>query len=223
MAHLIIEKWNKDNEGKSFALDEKVKRVGKPSLQGNPDIQINDPWVSRQHIEIFYEQGNFFVRDTYSKNGTQIDGQLMKPGHLYPLSHDSIIGLAIISGKPRILLRFWDSEDTTMANIPCIEKNVAVSWMNLDEACKQISVDGRTLDLSKKEYSLVCFLCRNKGKYCSKDEIIEVVWSEVKDPGAVSDAAVETLIHRIREKVEPNPVSPQRIISKKGFGYMLLG
>jgi DNA-binding response OmpR family regulator len=157
-----------------------------------------------------------------SDNGTQINGQPIESGKQYPLKHGQTLGLAIIAGKPRVTLRFWDSDDTTMAGISAGNEINAADWLRIDENSKQVWIDGSLLDLSKKEYKLVCYLCRNNGKFCSKDSIIEEVWSEVKDPGAVSDAAIETLIHRLREKVEPNPSSPKRIISRKGFGYMLL-
>jgi DNA-binding response OmpR family regulator len=48
------------------------------------------------------------------------------------------------------------------------------------------------------------------------------VWPESKDPSAISDATIDQLIHRLREKVEPEPARPSRIISKKAFGYMLV-
>ena len=65
------------------------------------------------------------------------------------------------------------------------------------------------------------FLRSNAGQVCSRDEIIKAVWPESQDPAAISDATVDQLIHRLREKVEPEPARPARIISKVGFGYML--
>ena len=46
--------------------------------------------------------------------------------------------------------------------------------------------------------------------------------SDVQDPGAVSDATIDQLVHRLREKVEKVPSKPARIVSKKGFGYLLV-
>ncbi len=66
------------------------------------------------------------------------------------------------------------------------------------------------------------FLYKNAGNICSRDEIIEAAWPESKDPSAISDATIDQLIHRLREKVEPEPAKPSRIISKKAFGYMLV-
>ena len=42
--------------------------------------------------------------------------------------------------------------------------------------------------------------------------------------GMLVDSSVVVLenIHRLREKVEPEPAKPSRIISKKAFGYMLV-
>ena len=76
--------------------------------------------------------------------------------------------------------------------------------------------------LSKKEYDLLLFLYRNAGAMCSRDDIIEAVWPDTLDPSGISDATIDQLVHRLREKVELEPSKPSRIISKKAFGYMLV-
>lgn len=222
MAYIVVEKWDKENEGKQFALGQNLTLIGRPSSTNHPDIPINDLWVSRSHIEISNNQGNFEVRDVGSDNGTQINGQAIESGKVYPLEHNFTIGLAILAGKPRIILRFWDSEDITMAGSSEFCNINPVNWLKIDEDRKEVWVDGRLISVSKKEYCLIHYLYRKAGRKCSKDEIIAEVWTEVIDPGAVSDAAVETLIHRLRHKVEPDPANPKRLISRKGFGYMLL-
>jgi DNA-binding response OmpR family regulator len=97
-----------------------------------------------------------------------------------------------------------------------------VTWLKVDDKKKEVSIDGKPKKLSRKEYELLSFLYRNAGDVCSRDRIIEAVWSESKDPSAISDATIDQLIHRLREKVEPDTTNPTRIISKKAFGYMLI-
>jgi DNA-binding response OmpR family regulator len=94
--------------------------------------------------------------------------------------------------------------------------------LQVDEGKKEAVVDGKQKKLSKKEYDLLVLLYRNTGNICSRDEIIEAVWPESRDTSAISDATIDQLIHRLREKVEPEPARPSRIVSKKAFGYMLV-
>ena len=126
-----------------------------------------------------------------------------------------------------IALLFKETESTNIiAKKPgstiAWDKAATVSWLKIDEKKKEIWVDGRQVRLSRKEYDLIVFLSSNAGKICSRDEIISSVWPESKDPAAISDATIDQLIHRLREKVEPKPARPVRIISKKAFGYMLV-
>jgi two-component system response regulator RegX3 len=97
-----------------------------------------------------------------------------------------------------------------------------IDWIKIDEGKREVLIDGKEKELSKKEYGLLLFLYRNAGNVCSRDEIIEAVWPESRDHSAISDATIDQLIHRLRVKVEPEPVNPSRIISKKAFGYMLV-
>ncbi len=124
-----------------------------------------------------------------------------------------------------VILVFKETESTniiTKKPAPAgTEEKSSITWLKIDERKKEVWVDGKQEKLSKKEYGLIFFLYNNAGKICSRDEIIEAVWPESKDPSAISDATIDQLIHRLREKVEPEPSRPVRIISKKAFGYMM--
>jgi len=120
-----------------------------------------------------------------------------------------------------VVLRFKESHVTTRAPAGEVDETRVVSWLRIDEEKKEVWVDGKLLFLSRKEYDLLSFLHRKAGKVCAKDEIINEVWPEVQDPGGISDATIDQLIYRLRGKIEPDLSGPRRIISKKGFGYML--
>jgi DNA-binding response OmpR family regulator len=123
------------------------------------------------------------------------------------------------------VLQFKESETTnimTRESAAAKSKAAAVAWLRIDERKKEVWVDARQKKISKKEYELILFLYKNAGNICSREEIIQAVWPESKDPSAISDATIDQLIHRLREKVEPEPAKPTRIVSKKAFGYMLV-
>ena len=221
MAFLMIEKGNGEDSGRVFSLGENRALIGRLTPESKPDIEIHDDYVSRNHAEISYHQGRLMLRDLGSTNGTEIDGERIESGKFYPLKDDSAIGLGIATGGARVVLRFKES-DATKPVPPQKAGEAGLSWLKIDQERKEVWVDGELLALPRKEFNLALLLYRRAGRVCSRDEIIAEVWPEVEDPGAVSDAAIDQLIHRLREKIEPDPSKPRRIISKKTFGYMLV-
>ncbi len=67
----------------------------------NCDLNINEPHVSREHIEIGQQDGRFYVIDLDSRNRTFVDGEPIISGELISLDSDTMIGLG-----NRTLLRF---------------------------------------------------------------------------------------------------------------------
>jgi len=224
MAYLIVEKGSNKDIGKRHPLGETAIIIGRASSGNNPGIAVHDDFVSRQHAEIAYEQYRYMLRDLGSTNGTQLDGRRLAPGNSLPLMHNSVIGLGINREEARVVLRFKESPTTSTARIDIneVERTEPVDWLRIDEKKREVYADGKVLSLSKKEYQLMYFLSNRAGKVCSRDDIIAEVWPEAADPGGVSDAAIDQLIHRLRVKIEPDPLHPVRLVSKKGFGYLLV-
>ena len=78
---------------------------------------------------------------------------------------------------------------------------------------KTCSVDGVEVKLTKKEFELLAFLITNKGKICSRDQILTNVWS---DEVIVLDRTIDVNITRIRQKIGEYGAC---IITRAGFGY----
>ncbi len=227
MAFIIVKQGYAEDIGKTFPLNKAVVVVGRSTPQNRPDIELNDEVVSRRHIEILLKDGKYWVKDLGSTNGTMLNDDRINAGNLYELKHDSKIGLGLEGNSSRIVLVFKESEDTNIIHNKEISASkhdvkLTVAWLSIDEGKKEVLIDGEQRKLSKKEYELLLFLYKNVGNVCSRDQIIEAVWPESKDTSAISDATIDQLIHRLRERVEPEPANPSRIISKKAFGYMLV-
>lgn len=76
--------------------------------------------------------------------------------------------------------------------------------------------NGRALELSAREFDILCFLSKTPGKVYSREELMEKVWG-YEYYGDLR--AVDVAIRRLREKVEDTPASPAHIITKRGMGY----
>ena len=95
-------------------------------------------------------------------------------------------------------------------------------------SCQDLTVDtinyevrrlGKLIDLSKKEYSLLEYLVRNKEKTLTKDQIINHVWDYDAD---ILPNTVEVYIGYLRNKIDkPFNNKPALIKTIRGFGYKL--
>jgi DNA-binding response OmpR family regulator len=90
----------------------------------------------------------------------------------------------------------------------------------LDLAARRVTVGGREIKLSHKEFDLLATLVRNKGAVLSRDLMLEQVWGydHISD-----DRTVDVHVRWLREKVEADPSEPQRIVTVRGVGYRFEG
>ena len=91
----------------------------------------------------------------------------------------------------------------------------------IDKTMSAVRKDGKNLDLSQREYDLICFLAAEPGKIFSREVLMERVWNY---EGYVGDVrAVDVAIRRLREKLEDDPANPAFIVTKRGMGYYFAG
>lgn len=89
--------------------------------------------------------------------------------------------------------------------------------LSIDYTGNRASLNGRPLDLTAAEYRLLCLLARNAGQTVSRSRILETLWDS--SGNFVDDNTLSVYIRRLREKVEPEPSRPVRLITVRGFGY----
>ena len=80
-----------------------------------------------------------------------------------------------------------------------------------------VDVRGSTVALTRAEFSLLLSLVRGARRVVSRDELTRVVAGRAAEPG---DRSVDVLISRLRRKIEPDPKSPQMILTVPGVGYV---
>ena len=103
------------------------------------------------------------------------------------------------------------------APAPAAEGLVQRGRVTIDRDRATISKDGRALDLTQREYDLICYLAAQPGKVFSREALMEHVWNY---EGYVGDVrAVDVAVRRLREKIEDDPASPRFIDTKHGMGY----
>lgn len=83
-----------------------------------------------------------------------------------------------------------------------------------------VSVHGENVSLPLKEFDLLEYLMRNKGRVLTRGQLIDRVW------GADYVGDTKTLdvhVKRLRSKIEADPANPVRLVTVRGLGYKLEG
>jgi two-component system OmpR family response regulator len=95
--------------------------------------------------------------------------------------------------------------------------SLTVGCLTLDPTTRQVTRDGREIQLTAREYALLHHLMRKAGQVQSKSEILENVWDS-SYPGA--DNVVEVYIGYLRRKIDA-PFATKSLETVRGMGYRL--
>jgi DNA-binding response OmpR family regulator len=95
------------------------------------------------------------------------------------------------------------------------EPKLAVGPIVLDETSRRVTLDGRSIDLSPREFSLLESLLRHPGQALSRDQLLDQAWPFGV---AVTPNAVDAYVHYLRTKLG---TEGERIETVRGIGYRL--
>jgi DNA-binding winged helix-turn-helix (wHTH) protein len=107
--------------------------------------------------------------------------------------------------------------DFVRQQAPLLAKSVIIS-----RSRREVQIDRRCVEtLTELEFEMLCYLYEHRGRVCTKDELIANVYRQRYDKmtGGVTDEALQTLIARLRTKIEPDRKRPRYIITVRGEGY----
>jgi DNA-binding response OmpR family regulator len=124
----------------------------------------------------------------------------------------------ILEVKARIkaILRRTESHAPRKEEDPSV---VVSGDLRLDKDNRRVTVQGREVNLTSKEFELLDFLVSHPGKVYTRDSLLTLIWG--KDyPG--DERTVDVHVRRLREKIEPNPSEPVYVRTKWGRGVLLL-
>ena len=94
---------------------------------------------------------------------------------------------------------------------------IVVEDLEIDTTAQTVRRGGREISLTTKEYTLLEYLVREKGKVLGRAEIAEHVWDENFD---VFSNLIEVYVNRLRSKMDEG-YDVQLIHTRRGAGYIL--
>lgn len=85
---------------------------------------------------------------------------------------------------------------------------------------REVYLDGKMIELTPKEFELLLFLCKHKGKVLSRQQLLHGVW----DYHFLGDTRiVDVHISHLRDKIEKNARTPEYIMTVRNVGYKMHG
>lgn len=97
-------------------------------------------------------------------------------------------------------------------------ERIHIGPLEIDEACRQVSVEGKSICLTAREFDLLLHFARHPGQVFSRAHLLDSVWGYGHDG---YEHTVNSHINRLRSKIEPDPGMPELIVTVWGVGYKL--
>lgn len=97
-----------------------------------------------------------------------------------------------------------------------LREPITLGGLSLDEATREVTVDGVQVQLTAKEFDLLHALVRKPGVVMTRGQLLEAAWGFVE---YVDERGVDVHIRHIREKLGDDASSPRFIETLRGVGY----
>jgi two-component system, OmpR family, KDP operon response regulator KdpE len=120
-------------------------------------------------------------------------------------------GMGELLARIRAALRHWLQAEVD-------EPAFRSSGLSVDLVRRVVTVDGREVKLTPKEYDLLRVLVTHAGKVITHQQLLREVWG----PASLYETHyLRVYIGQLRQKLEPDPARPWYILTEPGVGYRL--
>jgi len=98
------------------------------------------------------------------------------------------------------------------------ESALRLDRLVIDFAARMVSIDGKRLNLTPKEYRLLQVLAQHPGKVITHQNLLKTVWgqAQVNNP-----QYLRIFVRKLRQKIEADPNRPKVLLTELGVGYRL--
>lgn len=90
-------------------------------------------------------------------------------------------------------------------------------WQLISARRRLLDESGQQVELTRGEFELLLMLVRNPGVTISRERLMQAISHRAWDP---TDRTIDVLVRRLREKIEPDPSTPEYITTVRGEGYV---
>ncbi len=88
--------------------------------------------------------------------------------------------------------------------------------VTIDVSLRETCLDGKVVELSRKEFDLLALLVSEAGHVVTRKQCMDRIWRDRKKGDS---RTLDTHVKRLRKKIESNPAEPEHLITVRGVGY----
>ena len=126
-------------------------------------------------------------------------------------------GVRELVARVRALLRRpRQSSAEVSGNSDAGSQPVRVHGIDIDPARRRVNVLGRDVDLTDQEFRLLHLLATHAGIVFSREALLSKIW---RGDTFVTVRSVDTLVKRLRRRIESDPANPRLLLTVWGVGY----
>jgi two-component system response regulator ResD len=97
-----------------------------------------------------------------------------------------------------------------------LERVVEMGDLRIDPARRTVERKGERVTLTTLEFDLLYFVASRAGRVFSRDALMQQVWGSDR---VVDDRSIDSLVSRLRRKLEEDPAAPRYLQTVWGAGY----
>ena len=96
------------------------------------------------------------------------------------------------------------------------DRLLEIGGLHIDPSRRRVERDGEMVPLTTLEFDLLYFLASRPGRVFDRDALMEHVWGSDR---VVDDRSIDSLVSRLRRKLEADPSKPRWLQTVWGAGY----
>jgi DNA-binding response OmpR family regulator len=125
-------------------------------------------------------------------------------------------GIRELVARVRALLRRPRRSQLQAEAAPAAERPIEIHGLHIDPARRRVRANGEDVDLTAQEFRLLLVLATHPGIVFSREALLTRVWP---DHTFVTERSVDSLVKRLRRRIEKDPANPEIILTVWGSGY----
>lgn len=120
-----------------------------------------------------------------------------------------------LSARVKALFRRSSKQPEPSESVP---EKIDLGKLTIDLRTRRVMVEEKVIDLTAREFDLLCHFAMNPGQVFTRSQLLRDVWGYHHDG---YEHTVNTHINRLRNKIEKRPQDPEFIMTVWGVGYQL--
>ena len=121
-----------------------------------------------------------------------------------------------LAARVRAILRRVDNLQRSIRPNGAEQPSISVGPIRIDPARRHVTLDGKSVDLTAREFDLLEYFMRHPGRVFRRAELLDQVWGYGHEG---YEHTVNSHINRLRAKIEDDSSRPKMIVTVWGVGY----